>query len=237
MNEQSGTHAGAHGFDLNVKGNTALHGAYIASDAEASKNSLTTGTLTFDNVTNTLGYNASSSGFSVGVTVGDGGGNYRTHGSTSGVNTGGIKPALSQHDSGSDHASTGSAISAGTVTITDQANQTQDVASLNRNTSGLNGSVAKAPDVNDLLNRQADMMAAASAAGEAVARNIGDYADEKMRTAATPEEAATWAEGGTYRAEMQSAGAALVAGLRRGNAGTAAAGAVGAGAASLRRAS
>ena len=172
-------------------------------------------------MTNASGYNASSSGISVGVTVGDGGSNDRTHGSTSGVNTGGIKPALSQHDSGSDHASTGSAISAGTVTITDQANQTQDVASLNRNTSGLNGSVAKAPDVNDLLNRQADMMAAASAAGEAVARNIGDYADQKMRTAATPEEAAAWAEGGTYRAEMQSAGAALVAGWReRGNGGS-----------------
>lgn len=232
VNEQSGIHAGADGFDLNVKGNTDLHGAYIASEADASRNNLTTGTLTFGNVANASSYDASSSGIGVGATVGDGGNNYATHGPTSGTNTGGITPALSQHDSGSDHASTASAISGGTITMTDQANQTQDVASLNRDTSGLNGAVARTPDLNTMLNNQADMMAAASAAGEAVARNIGDYADQKMRTAATPEEAAAWAEGGTYRAEMQSAGAALVAGLG-GNAGTAAAGAVGAGAASL----
>lgn len=35
VNEQSGIHAGSDGFDVNVKGSTNLHGAYIASDADA----------------------------------------------------------------------------------------------------------------------------------------------------------------------------------------------------------
>ncbi|WP_331708779.1 hemagglutinin repeat-containing protein, partial [Pandoraea sputorum] len=45
--EQSGIQAGAGGFDVDVAGNTDLKGAYIASTADASKNQLTTGTLTF----------------------------------------------------------------------------------------------------------------------------------------------------------------------------------------------
>jgi filamentous hemagglutinin len=55
--------------------------------------------------------------------------NYSTHGSTSGKNTGGAAPMLGQNNSGNDSATTKSAVSAGTVTITDSANQKQDLAS------------------------------------------------------------------------------------------------------------
>ncbi|MDN7428233.1 hemagglutinin repeat-containing protein [Burkholderia sp. AU45388] len=228
VNEQAGIHAGDGGFNINVTGNTDLKGGLIASDADASKNSLTTGSLSFSDVQNQSHYDASSSGFSAGATTGDGGMNYSTHGSTSGKNTGGAAPMLGQNDSGSDSATTKSGVSAGTVTITDSANQKQDVASLNRDTTNTNGTVAKLPDMQNLLANQSDMMAAAAAAGEAVSRRIGDYADEMKRQAEKNGDQAgvdAWKEGGANRALMQGAGAALVTGLAGGNAVGGAAGA------------
>lgn len=228
VNEQAGIQAGDGGFNINVTGNTDLKGGLIASDAEAPKNSLTTGSLSFSDIQNQSHYDASSSGFSAGATTGDGGMNYSTHGSTSGKNTGGAAPMLGQNDSGSDSATTKSGVSAGTVTITDSANQKQDVASLNRDTTNTNGTVAKLPDMQNLLAKQSDMMAAASAAGEAVSRRIGDYADKMMKDAAANGDQAgvdAWKEGGANRALMQGAGAALVTGLAGGNAVGGAAGA------------
>ncbi|HHY6929142.1 TPA: hemagglutinin repeat-containing protein [Burkholderia ambifaria] len=228
VNEQAGIRAGDGGFNINVTGNTDLKGGLIASEADASKNTLTTGSLSFSDIQNQSHYDANSSGFSAGVTTGDGGMNYSTHGSTSGKNAGGAAPMLGQSDSGSDSATTKSGVSAGTVTITDSANQKQDVASLNRNTTDTNGTVAKLPDMQNLLSNQADMMAAASAAGEAVSRRIGDYADKMMKDAAANGDQAgvdAWKEGGANRALMQGAGAALVTGLAGGNAVGGAAGA------------
>lgn len=228
VNEQAGIHAGDGGFNINVTRNTDLKGGLIASDAAASKNSLTTGSLSFSDVQNQSHYDARSSGFSAGATTGDGGMNYSTHGSTSGKNAGGAAPMLGQNDSGSDSATTKSGVSAGTVTITDSANQKQDVASLNRDTTNTNGTVAKLPDMQNLLANQSDMMAAASAAGEAVSRRIGDYADKMMKDAAANGDQAgvdAWKEGGANRALMQGAGAALVTGLAGGNAVGGAAGA------------
>ncbi|WP_175952277.1 hypothetical protein [Burkholderia sp. BCC0405] len=103
----------------------------------------------------------------------------------------------------------------------DSANQKQDVASLNRDTTNTNGTVAKLPDMQNLLANQSDMMAAASAAGEAVSRRIGDYADEMKRQAEKNGDQAgvdAWKEGGANRALMQGAGAALLTGLAGGNA-------------------
>ncbi|WP_175894762.1 hemagglutinin repeat-containing protein [Burkholderia pseudomultivorans] len=220
VNEQAGIHAGDGGFNINVTGNTDLKGGLIASDADASKNSLTTGSLSFSDVQNQSHYDASSSGFSAGATTGDGGMNYSTHGSTSGKNAGGAAPMLGQNESGSDSATTKSGVSAGTVTITDSANQKQDVARLNRDTTNTNGTVAKLPDMQNLLSNQADMMAAASAAGEAVSRRIGDYADKMKEQAQRDGDQAgvdAWKEGGKNRALMQGAGAALVTGLAGGN--------------------
>ncbi|WP_025600556.1 hemagglutinin repeat-containing protein [Burkholderia sp. WSM2230] len=231
VNEQAGIHAGDGGFHVSVTGNTDLKGAVIASDADASKNTLATGTLTYSDIQNSSSYNAHSGGIGGGVTTGDGGTNYGTHGPAStsnGPNAGGPAPMLSQNDNGSDSATTKSGISAGTISVTDVGHQTQGIASLNRDTSNTNGMVAKLPDVNNLLDRQSDMMAAAGAAGEAVSRRIGDYADRKARDAGG--DGGGWQEGGTNRAIMQAAGAALVTGLAGGNA---LGGAAGAGIASI----
>jgi len=232
VNEQAGIQAGTGGFDINVKGNTDLKGAVIASDADASKNTLTTGTLTFSDIENHSEYSASSSGFSGGASVGA---PSKGLGPSSIGNAGGFTPMLGQHDSGSESATTRSAIGAGTINITDKAHQTQDVATLSRDTADTNGTVAKTPDLNNLLNNQADMMGAASAAGEAVATQIGTISDMKKQAALDAakkadaagdsasaaeyrDEAAKWDEGGTYRVALHTAGGALIAGLGGGNA-------------------
>ncbi|WP_241020171.1 hemagglutinin repeat-containing protein [Burkholderia sp. Ac-20345] len=239
VNEQAGIQAGDGGFNVNVKDNTDLTGAKIASTADASKNSLTTGTLTTRDIENHSTYNADSSGLSAGAGVGVTG---KAIGPGSVSGSGGVTPMISQSDSGSENATTRSGVSAGTINITNPAGQTQDVANLNRDTSNLNGSVSKTPDVQNLLDRQADLMNAGQAAGQVVAQGIGAYADTKQKDAqraadaakaagdttaqaAYQAEADSWAEGGTNRVLMHTAGGAALAGLGGGNALAGAAGA------------
>ncbi|SAL41298.1 filamentous hemagglutinin outer membrane protein [Caballeronia sordidicola] len=245
VEEQSGIRAGTGGFDITVKGNTDLHGAVIASDADASKNSLTTGTLSFSDISNHSSYDANSFGITAGGGVGSGGNNYATHGTDSVHNSGGLLPTFAS-DSGSSSATTRSAISSGTINITDQDHQTQDIANLSRDTTGANGAVSKLPDVNNLLEKQSDMMSAVGAASEATSRRIGEYADGKRQDARDAAQAAkdagdmagyarysadaaSWEEGGTNRIALHVASGGLVGGLGGGGAGSAAQDAAGAG--------
>ena len=247
VNEQAGIQAGEGGFNVNVKGNTDLTGAAIASTADPSKNTLTTGTLTYQDIENHSTYNADSSGFSAGAGVGVTGKSIGP-GSVSGA--GGVTPMISQSDSGSENATTRSGVSVGTIDITNPAGQTQDVANLNRDTSNLNGTVSKTSDVQNLLDKQADTMNAAQAAGQVVAQGIGAYADMKQKEAqhaadaaklagdttaqaAYQAEADSWDEGGTNRLYLHIAGGALIGGLGGGGVGSAAQGAAGAGLAAL----
>ncbi|EKS9888255.1 hemagglutinin repeat-containing protein, partial [Burkholderia pyrrocinia] len=247
VNEQAGIQAGSGGFDVTVKGNTDLKGAYIGSTADASKNTLTTGSLTYSDIENHSHYAADSNGFSAGAGVGVTG---KAIGPGSVSGAGGVTPMMSQSDSGSENATTRSGVSAGTINVTNPAGQTQDVANLNRDTSNLNGTVSKTPDVQNLLDKQADVMNAAQAAGQVVAQGIGSYADmkhaeaqraadaaglagDKTAQAAYQAEADSWDEGGTNRVYLHIAGGALIGGLGGGGVGSAAQGAAGAGLAAL----
>ncbi|WP_247424824.1 hemagglutinin repeat-containing protein, partial [Ralstonia pseudosolanacearum] len=252
VQEQTGIYAGKGGFDINVKGNTDLKGAVIASAATPDKNTLTTGTLSFSDIQNHAEYSASSFGLSGGV----GYQSEKKSGETSKAESeeprkkatpGGFSPMLPLMSSGSEDSTTRSAVAAGTIRITNQAQQKQDIATLSRDTSNTNTVLDKNPDLGEILSRQAELQKAAGAAGEAVARTIGDIADskradalaesDKARKAGNEElankyqtEADQWKEGGAYRAGLHMAGGALVAGL---GGGSAIGGAVGAGAASL----
>ncbi|APA89826.2 hemagglutinin repeat-containing protein (plasmid) [Paraburkholderia sprentiae WSM5005] len=229
VNEQAGIQAGKGGFDINVEGNTDLTGAVISSTADASQNSLTTGTLTYSDIQNQSHYSASSNGIGAGVGVGNTG---KATGPGSVSGTPGITPMISQNENGDDSATTRSAVSAGALNITDGAKQTQDVASLSRDTTDTNGTVSNTPDVNALLSQQADTMQAAQAAGQVVAQGIGLYADKKEEAAlktGDPETAAAWAEGGDNRALLHAAGGALIGGLGGGSVFGAIGGAAGAG--------
>ncbi|SIO72534.1 POTRA domain-containing protein, ShlB-type [Burkholderia sp. GAS332] len=158
----------------------------------------------------------------------------------------GFTPMIGQHDGGGDSATTNSGIGAGPIMITDQANQQQDVASLNRDTADLKGTVASTPDVAKLLSNQADVMNAASAAAQAIAKDIGTYASNKEAVALKAadqavldrnlelaaqyrQEAANWSEGGDYRVAMHVAAGGPIGGLGGGSGLTAVGGAVGAG--------
>ncbi|WP_321902860.1 hemagglutinin repeat-containing protein [Paraburkholderia tropica] len=243
VNEQAGIQAGSGGFDINVKGNTNLTGAVISSTADPSQNSLTTGTLAYSDIENQSHYDATSNGVSAGVGWGSTG---KAVGPGSVSGTGGVSPMITQNDSGDSSATTRSAISAGTINVTDQARQTQDVSGLSRDTTDTNGTVSKTPDVNSLLSQQADTMQAAQAAGQVVSQGIGAYADMKRDAALDSADAAMksgdyataaadvadaqqWMEGGDSRAMLQAAGGALIGGLGGGSVFTAVGGAVGAG--------
>ncbi len=248
VNEQAGINAGDAGFNVNVKGNTGLTGAVISSTAGASKNSLTTGTLTYSDIQNQSHYDANSNGISAGVGVGVTG---KATGPGSVSGSGGVTPMMSQNESGDSSATTRSAISAGTISIMNPSGQTQDVAGLSRDTTNTNGTVSKTPDVNKILSQQADTMQAAQAAGQVVAQGIGAYADSKRdealknaqailnnpdATQADMQAAAgylgdfdNWDEGGANRTVLHIAGGALIGGLGGGGFGTALQGATGAG--------
>ncbi|RQM43905.1 hypothetical protein EHZ19_31655 [Paraburkholderia bannensis] len=247
VNEQAGINAGDGGFNVNVKGITGLAGGVISSTADESKNSLTTGTLTFSDIQNQSHYSANSNGISAGVGVGPNTGKAVGPGSVAG--SGGVTPMVSQNESGDQSSTTRSAISAGTINVTNGAGQTQDIASLSRDTTNTNGTVSKTPDVNDILNQQADTMAAAQAAGQVVAQGVGAYADQKRDDAAAAYNDAykrgdsegmaaaaadynNWKEGGDSRAELHAAGGALIGGLGGGGAFSTIGGAAGAGLAS-----
>ncbi|WP_250527496.1 hemagglutinin repeat-containing protein, partial [Caballeronia sp. GAWG2-1] len=227
VNEQAGINAGDGGFNVNVKGSTGLTGAVISSTADASKNSLTTGTLTYSDIQNQSHYDANSNGISAGVGVGVTG---KATGPGSVSGSGGATPMISQNESGDSSATTRSAVSAGTIDITNASGQTQDVAGLSRDTTNTNGTVAKTPDVSAILNQQADTMQAAQAAGQVVAQGIGAYADMKRDEAVDAVDAAAksddpqalaaaladyadWREGGDSRAILQAGGGALIGGL------------------------
>ena len=60
--EQAGIFAGKGGFDIYVEKNTDLKGAVIASKAEAGKNLLSTGTLSFSDLENEADYSSKSIG-------------------------------------------------------------------------------------------------------------------------------------------------------------------------------
>ncbi|ACR30312.1 filamentous hemagglutinin family outer membrane protein [Burkholderia glumae BGR1] len=243
VGEQAGIQAGSGGFDVTVKGNTDLKGAVIASTADASKNNLTTGTLSFSDIQDHSHYSASSGGIGAGVSVGT---SEKISGKDSVSGKGGVSPMVGQSAGGDASATTRSAVGAGTITVTNAAGQAQDVAGLSRDTSNTNGAVSKTPDVQQLLSQQADTMNAAQAAGQTVATAIGDYAQSRLNealaakakaqasgdaagVAAAQAQIDEWQEGGDYRTALHAGGGALIAGLGGGNA---LAGAAGAGAAS-----
>ncbi len=249
VNEQAGINAGDGGFNVNVKGNTGLTGGVISSTADESKNSLTTGTLSFSDIQNQSHYSANSNGISAGVGIGPNTGKAVGPGSVPG--SGSVSPMISQNENGDSNATTRSAISAGTINVTNGAGQTQDVTSLSRDTTNTNGTVDKTPDVNNILNQQADTMQAAQAAGQTVSQGIGAYADMKRDDAlanakaiienpnATQADlavaqsyladASSWSEGGDSRAALHVAGGALIGGLGGGSAFSTIGGAAGAG--------
>ena len=179
--EQSGVKAGDEGFQVNVKGNTDLKGAVIASTdkaIEAGKNSLVTATLTTSDIVNHAEASAKSSGISLDSSM-------VTQGKY-GIAKGVIGNALNNaSESGSSSGQTRSAVSQGAVTVIDQAGQQQrtgqtaeqTVASLNRETATAQ-TAAQKQDVQAMERT----VAAERVIKEAVYKEAVKFTDESYRT-------------------------------------------------------
>ena len=149
------------GKPIQVKNNTHLKGAVIDSQAEKEKNRITTGTLTWENIDNKAEYKTGGHGISYNGKIGRGdkndpldsqtnnrygkdtitgqrnGMNKITptiYGSKIPLNERGLLNTPIPSVKGKAGTTTRSAISKGTITITDKENQKQDIEKLNRNT-------------------------------------------------------------------------------------------------------
>ncbi|MFR1231831.1 hemagglutinin repeat-containing protein [Dialister invisus] len=161
VTKQAGIYAGQEGYDIQVKNNTRLKGAVIDSQAEKEKNRITTGTLTWENIDNKAEYKTGGHGISYNGKIGRGDKNdpldsqtnnrYRKdtitgqrngmnkitptiYGSKIPLNERGLLNTPIPSVKGKAGTTTRSAISKGTITITDKENQKQDIEKLNRNT-------------------------------------------------------------------------------------------------------
>ena len=70
VTDQSGIYAGKEGFDIRVEDNTDLKGGIISSTADADKNKLSTGTLTFEDIQNKADYKSGGAGIKVDTSAG-----------------------------------------------------------------------------------------------------------------------------------------------------------------------
>jgi hypothetical protein len=125
VTDQSGIFAGTGGFQINVESNTHLKGAVIDSMADADKNSLTTGTLTMEDIQNKAEYSTGNKGASLHI-----------YGSKTDelahFNETGLTPDLKLNIKDDASSTTHAAIAPGTITTTKEQ---ADIAAINRNTT------------------------------------------------------------------------------------------------------
>ncbi|EOC0353450.1 hemagglutinin repeat-containing protein [Cronobacter turicensis] len=131
--EQAGIYAGKGGFDLSVGNHTQLNGAVIGSTAAADKNRLETGTLGFTDIRNKADYKVEHQGAGFSSGGGIAGNIVSNLANTALAGLG---------SSGHSEGTTQSAVSEGTITIRDKANQQQNLADLSRDTAHANDSIS-----------------------------------------------------------------------------------------------
>ncbi|MCK3669954.1 hemagglutinin repeat-containing protein [Photorhabdus noenieputensis] len=125
VQEQTGLFAGKGGYQVNVGDHTQLDGAVIASHADKAKNTLNTGTLGFKDIQNQADFTVEQQ--SAGVSLGQ-----PTAGQV--LNNLAVNGLSGSNNQGHDSTTTHAAVSEGNLIIRDKAHQTQDVATLSRDT-------------------------------------------------------------------------------------------------------
>ncbi|GHD57861.1 hemagglutinin repeat-containing protein [Jeongeupia chitinilytica] len=221
--EQSGIVAGEGGFQIKVKGNTDLTGAVIASTADADKNSLTTGSLSYREIENHAEYSGSSVGLAVSGGIGD---DKKATDPGPGFKAGSMEFATGVSAtvpvvlgaSGEQSSTTHSAISAGSIVITDAAKQQEKtgqtvaeaVAGISRDTSNAHQALNDEFDAKEVHGGFVVTQAFVQEVGtfQAVKAQEADAKEKAFRNEKDPEkqkqlkaeyeEALKWAPGGTY---------------------------------------
>ncbi|WP_432444665.1 hemagglutinin repeat-containing protein [Rhizobium leguminosarum] len=194
VSEQSGIHAGTGGLDLNVEKQTTLVGSLITSQASATLNSISTGTLTVTDIDTHSTWKADTYGGSIG--------------------TGGLSLAppvkAGESETGKAYAAIGPNI---TITITDPENQAQDRDTIRRDTNNTNTSLPGLPDLENILRDQYKTQADLQEAQKTMATLVGQIASELRDNAQSPEEQALWDEGGAGRALLHAIGSGILGGV------------------------
>jgi filamentous hemagglutinin len=208
VTEVSGIGAGNGGYQIHVGGNTDLTGAVIASTADASKNLLDTGTLSYRDLENEASYSA------IGGSVSMGKGAYSSGGSVS----------VPQYDN--DHSTTKAGIAQGTTTVRDG---NADLSGLDRNPN------LDAKGLDPIFDAQkvAEQQELGQVAGYVGMRTAGtiaehekDKADADWAAAASGSDAeadakarqAAWSDGGANKVLLHGLVGAVTAALGGGNA-------------------
>ncbi|MBP2644187.1 MAG: shlA 1, partial [Firmicutes bacterium] len=180
-------YAGTGGFDITVTGNTDLKGAVIASDADADKNTLTTGTLTYSDIANTAEYKASSSGYNIETTTTNK--IQKLDGKETVVSEKGItgSPVINTPVTGSDSSTTKSGISEGTIEV---KSGNTDLSGLNRDTDNALNALGKIFDKKTVQEQQE----LTEVFGQEAYKAIGDLALKQYQKALDDAAAAKKAE-------------------------------------------
>lgn len=125
VTEQAGIYAGDQGYDVDVNKDTQLKGAVIASTAAANRNHLTTGTLHLEDIQNKAAYDVKNTGVAYNHYASDQERNQH-------FNETGLTPDILPGAAKDAHSVTRSAISQGTIQVTQGA---MDVTKINRDTA------------------------------------------------------------------------------------------------------
>ena len=160
VTDQSGIYAGKEGFEINVEGNTDLKGGIISSTADADKNKLSTGTLTFEDIENKADYKADNNGISASEVYGT----YK------------YSPSKGMTASGKAESTTKATVSEGTIEIRDKENHKQDIINkLNRDTANSLNKLGEIFDKTDVK----ECMELADEFGKLAYEAVGDLAQAK----------------------------------------------------------
>ena len=192
--DQAGIRAGEEGFDIFVKENTDLKGGVIDSAASKDKNTLTTGTLSWEDKENKADYKAGGMGVS-----------YSPNNKSSKLNQRGLTPNLTPTVKDNADSTTKSAVAEGIIHITDKEKQKQDIASLNRDTKNSLNQLQEIFDKTKVEERQ-----------ELVGM-LGKYGNQAIHKYA---ESKGWKDGSTEKILLHGAFGALMGDMAGGSATT-----------------
>lgn len=230
VREQTGIAAGDGGFQLQVGGNTHLVGAVIASTADPSKNLLSTGSLTVEDLKNRAEFLSAS------ISGGTSGGGSPSDGFNFNPS---VMPGLPTGDSKS--STTRSGVADGTIDIRNGDNST--LADLQRGVTGLDNANGFAPIFDEKKVQERQELT--QILGEIGFKAVGNLASKKSAQAKVDLEVARangdaeaeadalrriseWGESGRNKVLLHGLTGAAVAALSGGDIGGAAAGATGA---------
>ena len=190
VTDQSGIYAGKEGFEINVDENTDLKGGIISSTADADKNKLSTGTLTFEDIQNKADYKAGSIGINVDTSK------------NAKKKDAGVTPNIGVGAKDNAESVTKTTVSEGEIEIRDKGNQKQDLKDLNRDTQNSLNKLGEIFDKTKVEERQE----LAGLFGEIAYKAVGDLAIKNGWQEGSAEKNALHALVGGIMSELTNSG-------------------------------